>query len=84
MQMIRNGDEIRFVETWNDDFVEGTEARFARVVCASRRLFPGAEFIDVQIGLNVQPDPLGRLFFDQILQLISLFLQRAHQSPLFP
>src|ERR1700730_13400444 len=45
LRMIRSGDEVWFADTRNDDFPEGKESSYARTVCASRLLFPGAEFV---------------------------------------
>jgi AraC-like DNA-binding protein len=67
LQMTRNEDQLWIVETWNDDFPEGAEARFARVVCAARRLFPGPELIKAVHFTHAEPP--YRAEYDRVFRM---------------
>lgn len=71
LQMTRDGEDVWFVETWNDDFPEGTEARFARVVCAARRLFPGAELVKAVHFAHAEPP--YRAEYDRVFRMPVVF-----------
>jgi len=71
LRMIRNGDEVWFVETRNDDFPEGAESRYARTVCAARLLFPGAEYVK---GVHfTHTEPPYRSEYDRIFRMPIVF-----------
>jgi AraC-like DNA-binding protein len=67
IRMTRVGDEVWFTETREEDFVEAVEARFARAVCAARRLFPGLEF--VKAVHFTHPEPAYRAEYDRIFRV---------------
>ena len=71
LRMTRNGDEVWFVDTRNDDFPEGAESRYARTVCAARLLFPGAEFVKAVHFAHAEP--LYRAEYDRIFRMPIVF-----------
>src|ERR1051325_7452619 len=71
LQMTRSSDGIWFTESWNDDFPEGVEERVARVVCAARRLFPGAELIKAVHFAHAEPP--YRAEYDRVFRMPILF-----------
>jgi AraC-like DNA-binding protein len=71
LRMIRNGDDVWFVATRNDDFPEGAESRYARTVCAARLLFPGAEFVKAIHFTHAEPP--YRAEYDRIFRMPIVF-----------
>jgi AraC-like DNA-binding protein len=71
LQMTRNGDEVWFVETRNDDFPEGAESRYARTVCASRLLFPESELVKAVHFTHAEPP--YRAEYDRIFRMPIVF-----------
>ena len=71
LQMIRKGDEVWFVDRHNDDFPEGKESSYARTVCASRVLFPGAEFVKAVHFTHSEPP--YRAEYDRIFRMPIVF-----------
>lgn len=71
LRMVRNGDEVWFIDLQNDEFPEGPEASFARAVCASRRLFPGMAFLKA-IHFK-QEAPAYRAEYERIFQVPVVF-----------
>lgn len=71
LRMIRNGDQVWFVDTRKDEFPEGKESSYARTVCASRVLFPGAEFVKAVHFTHAEP--LYRAEYDRIFRMPIVF-----------
>ena len=67
LRLTRHGDQVWIVETWNDHVPELTESRFARAVCAARRLFPAAEFIKAIQFTHAEPP--YRAEYDRIFRM---------------
>ena len=70
-QMIREGDRVWIYDRRYDDFPAGAESNFARVVCASRRLFPGAEFVKTVHFKHAEPS--YRAEYERIFQMPIVF-----------
>ena len=65
IRLTRIGEQVWITDTANDDYPEGAESSFARVVCAARRLFPGAEWIKAVHFIHEEPqyrDEYDRIF----------------------
>ena len=71
LRMTRIGDELWFVDTHNNDFPEGKESSYARTVCASRVLFPGAEFVKSVHFTHAEPP--YRTEYDRIFRMPIVF-----------
>lgn len=71
LRMTRKGNEVWFADTRNDDFPEGAESRYARVVCAARRLFPGAELVKAVHFAHAEPS--YRSEYDRIFRMPIVF-----------
>jgi AraC-like DNA-binding protein len=70
-RMTRNGDEVRIVDTGHDDFPEGAESSYARVVCMARRVFGGTEFFKAIHFIHAEPP--YRDEYDRIFQMPLVF-----------
>jgi AraC-like DNA-binding protein len=70
-RMTRDGDELRIVDTQEDDFPEGAESSFARTVCTARRVFPEAEFIRAVHFAHAEPP--YRAEYDRIFRMPIFF-----------
>ena len=71
LRMTRNGDEVWFADTRNDDFPEGAESSYARTVCAARLLFPGAELVKAVHFTHAEPP--YRAEYDRIFRMPIVF-----------
>jgi len=71
LRITRDGENVWIIDTRNDDFPEGVESSYARVVCASRRLFPSAEFVK---ALHFRyAEPPYRAEYDRIFRMPIVF-----------
>jgi AraC-like DNA-binding protein len=70
LRLTRHGEQIWAVNTWNDDFPEGKESSFARVVCAARRLF-GKELVKAVHFTHSEPP--YRAEYDRIFRMPIVF-----------
>src|SRR6266849_1644225 len=71
LRMTRNGDEVWFIDTRDDDFPEGTESSYARTVCVSRLLFSGAEYVKAVHFTHAEPP--YRAEYDRIFRMPIVF-----------